>query len=869
MNDTVLITGGAGFIGSHLAQELLHAGYKVRVLDSLVPQVHGDAQGPPDYLSSEVEFIRGDVRDRDAVRRAIDGAQAVFHFAAAVGVGQSMYEIEQYTSVNTLGTAILLEAIMERPVEKVILASSMSIYGEGLYRDARGDLVQRANRTVEQLREGRWEVLDRNGEPLQPVPTDETKYCDIWSIYALGKYDQEQMVLMTGRTYGFDAVALRFFNVFGPWQALSNPYTGVLAIFASRLLNENGRCPEQTDRADHHRQIPYRRYPPLLRRHRQGPKSVGIRAEGLPRRRTARTGRLAPRSDRRRPRRPGHIGTGEERTDPMTRGKPFPEGLRLPTLGVTADFPTGDRARLEQSIRALESLDVHHLRVAVCPTRWTQADAQLWCRQTLAALARRFKVLPAIHCKEIQSFDDEVESLLAQVSETFEWIECRLDSPWTSQNQSVYEVLEPISRRCRSRGIRILLGGVHSQDPVLAHVVRESGQTPLVDGIGLIATPDAETVHAWQLEMLPWGLPVWVTETSRSTKDHDEFAQVKCFVDMLHAGPERLYWSPLWDRHEKPSGNGSGGKSGDAHRGLLRVDGTPKLLCRIWQSQGIEGVRRLHRCELLFHFAAQVAVTTSLVDPMADFEANLRGTLNVLEAARHLDAPPPLLFTSTNKVYGDLSDLDLVPLQDRYVPSDADIAMYGINERRPLSFHSPYGCSKGAADQYVLDYAQMFGMPNVVFRMNCIYGWRQFGTEDQGWVAHFAHEMLRTGRLNIYGDGRQVRDLLYVDDLIDAMLMATTEIDLVAGKAFNVGGGPANAVSLLEVIDELSALSGVEPELHFGPSRKGDQPYYVSDTRRLTQAIGWTPRIPVDRGIPLLYEWIMENAQTGVLQSKE
>ncbi len=239
MNDTVLITGGAGFIGSHLTQELLQAGYRVRVLDSLIPQVHGDAEGPPDYLSPEVEFIRGDVRDRDAVRRAIDGARAVFHFAAAVGVGQSMYEIEHYTSVNTLGTAVLLEAIMERPVEKVILASSMSLYGEGLYRDAQGDLVHRARRTVEQLRQGRWELLDPAGKPLQPIPTDETKSCDLSSIYALGKYDQEQMVLMTGRTYGFDAVALRFFNVFGPWQALSNPYTGVLAIFASRLLNDH------------------------------------------------------------------------------------------------------------------------------------------------------------------------------------------------------------------------------------------------------------------------------------------------------------------------------------------------------------------------------------------------------------------------------------------------------------------------------------------------------------------------------------------------------------------------------------------------------------------------------------------------------
>ncbi len=237
MSGRVLITGGAGFIGSHLADELLQAGYEVRVLDNLLPQVHGPADRPPAYLSPEAEFIKGDVRDSDVIRRALEGVRAVFHFAAAIGVGQSMYEMQHYTSINSLGTAVLLESLIDRPVEKLIVASSMSIYGEGLYKDRRGRLLHEARRNGEQLRSGQWELLDDQGQNLEPVPTDEAKRPDLWSIYALGKYDQEQMALMIGRTYGFDVTALRFFNVFGPRQALSNPYTGVLAIFASRLLN--------------------------------------------------------------------------------------------------------------------------------------------------------------------------------------------------------------------------------------------------------------------------------------------------------------------------------------------------------------------------------------------------------------------------------------------------------------------------------------------------------------------------------------------------------------------------------------------------------------------------------------------------------
>jgi dTDP-L-rhamnose 4-epimerase len=235
----ILVTGGAGFIGSHLADELLGQGYEVRAFDNLAEQVHGPDAGRPAYLSPEVELIRGDVRDGEAVRAALAGVDAVFHLAAMVGVGQSMYQLADYTSVNNLGTAVLLEALIERPVERLVVASSMSLYGEGLYRDGRGRLVPGSERPREQLLARDWELRGDAGEALQPVPTDESKPPSLSSLYALSKYDQERMCLMIGQAYNLKTTALRFFNVYGPRQALSNPYTGVLAIFAARYLNGN------------------------------------------------------------------------------------------------------------------------------------------------------------------------------------------------------------------------------------------------------------------------------------------------------------------------------------------------------------------------------------------------------------------------------------------------------------------------------------------------------------------------------------------------------------------------------------------------------------------------------------------------------
>ncbi len=238
MTQRILITGGAGFIGSHLAHELLKRGYCVRVLDSLSLQVHGANCTRPAYLDSAVELMVGDVRDPAAVKRALKGVGAVYHFVAAVGVGQSMYQLERYTSINNIGTAVLLEALIERPVERLIVASSMSIYGEGLYRAQDGSTRAGEERSLEQLRRSDWELRAADGSVLTPVPTPESKPPSLASLYALSKFDQERMCLMIGRSYGIPTVALRSFNAFGPYQALSNPYTGVLAIFASRLMND-------------------------------------------------------------------------------------------------------------------------------------------------------------------------------------------------------------------------------------------------------------------------------------------------------------------------------------------------------------------------------------------------------------------------------------------------------------------------------------------------------------------------------------------------------------------------------------------------------------------------------------------------------
>ena len=259
----------------------------------------------------------------------------------------------------------------------------------------------------------------------------------------------------------------------------------------------------------------------------------------------------------------------------------------------------------------------------------------------------------------------------------------------------------------------------------------------------------------------------------------------------------------------------------------------------------------------VYHFAAQVAVTTSVADPRIDFDVNVTGTFNILEAVRKSGRRPFLLFTSTNKVYGELNSHRLLADATRY--SYADIR--GITEGQPLDFHSPYGCSKGAADQYVHDYARIYGIPTVVFRMSCIAGPRQFGTEDQGWVAHFLYSALQASPIVIYGDGRQIRDVLCVEDLLRAFDAVRVSQKNTAGQIYNVGGGLENTVSLLELMDEIKTLTGRKLQYETCPMRPGDQLVYVTDFAKLRRDTGWHPQIGLRQTLEKMYAWWKRNRE--------
>jgi CDP-paratose 2-epimerase len=269
-------------------------------------------------------------------------------------------------------------------------------------------------------------------------------------------------------------------------------------------------------------------------------------------------------------------------------------------------------------------------------------------------------------------------------------------------------------------------------------------------------------------------------------------------------------------------------------------------------SGALEGV------DQVYHLAAQVAVTTSIEAPREDFEINVRGTLNLLESIRQRPQPPSLVYTSTNKVYGNLEDVTLRRNGTRYEPTDPSLLRWGIDELRTLHFRSPYGCSKGAADQYVLDYAHTYGLKTVVFRMSCIYGPHQLGTEDQGWVAHFLIRSRDGVPITIYGDGLQVRDVLFVDDLTHALMLGQKQIERLSGRAFNIGGGAGNTLSLLELLQMIERMHGEAPAVAFDYWRTGDQRYFVADVRRFKASTGWSPQTDVSTGVERLYHWLRD-----------
>jgi len=274
----------------------------------------------------------------------------------------------------------------------------------------------------------------------------------------------------------------------------------------------------------------------------------------------------------------------------------------------------------------------------------------------------------------------------------------------------------------------------------------------------------------------------------------------------------------------------------------------------------------------VMHLAGQVAVTTSLDDPITDFEINARGTLNVLEAVRQHNPAAPVIFASTNKVYGRLfDDTEVQRVDGHYMPADQRLAL-GVAEDAPIDLHSPYGCSKGTADQYIHDYARVFGLRTVVLRMSCIYGPRQFGNEDQGWIAHFMLQAINDRPIMIYGDGHQVRDALFVEDAVEAWIEVLNRIDDVRGKVFNLGGGPSNAISLRGMLDLIGKLRGHKPNVRFDAWRPGDQPWYVSDIRAISRALHWAPHTSVPEGVRALERWLdrgpVDNAQPRLLEAR-
>lgn len=265
-----------------------------------------------------------------------------------------------------------------------------------------------------------------------------------------------------------------------------------------------------------------------------------------------------------------------------------------------------------------------------------------------------------------------------------------------------------------------------------------------------------------------------------------------------------------------------------------------------------------HDADQVLHLAAQVAVTTSVVSPREDFEINALGTFNVLEAMRHTGMTAPIIYASTNKVYGEMTSVGVVERSGRYAYQSLPA---GVSEEHNLDFHSPYGCSKGSADQYVIDYHRIYGLRTIVFRQSCIYGYRQFGAEDQGWVAWFMIATQLGRPITIYGDGKQVRDILFIDDLLDAYDAAFAVADKAAGRAYNIGGGADNVLSLKELVAYIETRSSKPISAGSADWRPGDQKVFVSDIRRANSELGWAPKITCPHGLDLLYDWIHENRE--------
>lgn len=671
-------------------------------------------------------------------------------------------------------------------------------------------------------------------------------------------------------------------------------------------------------------------------------------------------------------------------------------------LGLLEWFHVGDRQRVEDVLADAKELGINEIRTALSWADFVSRGGPEWYDWLLPRIREQATVLPCFTYtppsegivskvsappREPKKFADFIDVAITRYGEHFDWVELwnepngiqdwdwRLDPDW----RVFSEMIVMASYWARQRGKKTVLGGMCPVDQNWLNLMCSRGVLENIDVVGIHGFPGT-----WEFDWTDWDenlrrvqevldrnnvkAGIWITEAGYSTWRHDEFTQLLQFKRLVEARVDRVYWYSVRDlKSNRAHQEGFRQDERHYHLGMKTADGHPKLLYRILEKDGMDGVRRLtevtpsslqqiyttpmatcrenpakafsaasvgitHKdyvlitggagfvgtnladrllkegrkvlifdnlsragveenlrwlcrqhpenlqveiadvrdpfllCEAakgasqVFHFAAQVAVTTSLASPRADFEVNALGTLNLLEAIRHRKDPPPLVFTSTNKVYGTLDHLQLQSRGRRWEPANEEARCRGISEEIPLQFHSPYGCSKGAADQYVLDYAESFGVPSAVFRMSCIYGPHQCGNEDQGWVAHFAKRAIADEPITFYGDGRQVRDLLFVEDLVDAMQAAIDRIGRTAGHAFNMGGGPSNAVSLRQVVSVLAEITRRRPQIRCDEWRQGDQKYYVSDTRAFEQATDWRVRVSPQEGIQRLCQWLKQHA---------
>ncbi|MDP0501769.1 MAG: NAD-dependent epimerase/dehydratase family protein [Verrucomicrobiota bacterium JB022] len=660
-------------------------------------------------------------------------------------------------------------------------------------------------------------------------------------------------------------------------------------------------------------------------------------------------------------------------------------------LGFVEWFRPGEEDRVASVLAAVRELGVEHLRIGFSWADYHRPEGKAWYDWLVPTLAAEVELLPCLNYtppsiaeaprtsappQDLKAFADFTDEVIRRYGEHFEWVEL-----WNEPNNHVEwdfhhdpgwakfaEMIGMAAHWAKQCGKKVVLGGVSPIEGQFFWNLAQRGVLQHLDAVSVHGFPETWD-HQWQDWREPLKevrdvldqsgnshLQLWITEAGYSTWRHDEFRQLQHFLAALHAPADRLYWYSLDDLDPNLSHqDGFHADERHYHFGLRRDDGSPKLLYRLWASEGLEAVAafgqlpspqfghearadRTHhlnrseaeeyvlvfggsgfigsnvaehflnqgekvlvfdnlsragaennlndllarygdrlRVELsdvrnrfavadavagakaVFNFSAQVAVTTSLVNPRDDFEINVGGTLNILEAIRQRSTPVPIIFTSTNKVYGGMEDVVMEAVDNRYRPVDRKQQAFG--EDRPLDFHSPYGCSKGAADQYILDYARSFGIPATVFRLSCIYGPHQHGNEDQGWVAHFIRRTLAGEPITLYGDGKQVRDILYVGDLVRAFSLALNHPEHCAGHAFNLGGGRDNSISLIQLLDYLSELHGQPVDVNFGEWRTGDQRYYVTDHSRFSTATDWRPEISWKQGVAKLYRWLERRQQ--------